>query len=140
MRRRLLALLFSVPLAAAGFAGVALHVCHSMGGAVVGDCDCEKQAHHVRHASHSKCAAHDAPVTLETGPCCVVERSNLSQLVATQEICCPQIDEAAVALVGARDSRLIAARPLCHEGPNRERGPPNAHGPPIFIRNCSLLN
>ena len=143
MRRRLLALLLSVPLVASGAAGVVLHVCQSMGGVVVGDCDCEKQADHGAHADHSesaKHAAHEARHKLQAPPCCTVERSNAGELLATNEASAPQVDEASVALVGVADGSIITSRHVCELGLFRERAPPNVHGPPIFVRNCSFLN
>jgi len=143
MRRRLFALTLSISLVAAGAAGVVLHVCHSMGGVLVGDCGCDAQAHHGSQGSHAGQAEHaaaEAPVQLRTQPCCTVELSNASQLVATQEVSWQQVDEAAVALVGPTDSSVASSRELCGLELFRERAPPNIHGPPIFIRNCSFLN
>lgn len=143
MRTRLLALLLSIPLVASGAAGVVLHVCQSMGGLVVGDCDCEKQTDHGAHAEHgegTKHAAHEAGAKLQAQPCCTVELSSTSELIATQEASAPQIDEAPVALVSPTDGSISALRQSCDLGLFRERSPPNIHGPPIFIRNCSFLN
>jgi hypothetical protein len=139
MRRRLLALVLSIPLVASGAAGVMLHVCHSMGGLVVGDCNCEKQAQHGDHAGH-RAAAHKAASKLQKQPCCTVELSSTSQLVATQEVSWQQVDEATVALVGATDGGIASSRLACDPALLRERAPPNIHGPPIFIRHCSFLN
>ena len=143
MRRRLFALMLSIPLVASGAAGVVLHVCHSMGGVLVGDCGCDAQSHHGSHGSHAGQAEHaaaEAPAQLRTQPCCTVDLSNGSQLVATQEVSWQQVDEAAVALVGPTDSSVASSRELCGLELFRERAPPNIHGPPIFIRNCSFLN
>jgi hypothetical protein len=143
MRRRLLALLLSLPLVASGAAGVVLHVCQSMGGLVVGDCNCEKQADHGAHADHDagdKHAAHHADTKLQAQPCCTVELSNTGELLATNEASEPQVDEASVALVSAADGSIITSRHVCDQGLFRERAPPNIHGPPIFVRNCSFLN
>ena len=143
MRRRLLALMLSIPLAASGVAGVVFHVCHSMGGVIVGNCDCEKQARHGEHADNghgANHAAHGTQTKLQTQPCCTVELSDTSQLFATQEVSSPQVDKAAVAIVGATDSDVAKSREVCDPGLFRERSPPNVHGPPIFIRNCSFLN
>ena len=140
MRRRLLALVLSIPLIASGAAGVMLHVCHSMGGVLVGDCGCETQAHHGSHAGHAEHAAKDAPAQLRAQPCCTKELSNASQLLATQEVSWQQVDEASVALVGPSYISVASSRELCELGLLRERAPPNIHGPPIFIRNCSFLN
>jgi len=134
MRKQLLALLISVPLVASGAAGVVLHVCQSMGGVVVGDCGCEKRAHHGNHADHGEGSK------LQTQPCCTVELSNAGQILATQEVSWQQIDEATVALVDRTNSSITASREVCDLGLFRERAPPNVHGPPIFIRNCSFLN
>jgi len=143
MRRRLLALLLSVPLVASGGASVVLHVCQSMGGVVVGDCDCEKQAHHGDHAGHGEGAshaAHQADTKLQTQPCCTVDLSNASQLVATQEAFSPRVDEASATVVASTDRAVVASRQVCDLGLFRERAPPNIHGPPIFVRHCSFLN
>jgi hypothetical protein len=140
MRRRLFALLLSIPLVASGAAGVVLHVCHSMGGVLVGDCGCETQAHHRSHAGHAENAAKDAPVQLRTQPCCTKELSSSSQLLATQEASWQHVDEATVALVGPSYVSVASSREVCDLGLLRERAPPNIHGPPIFIRNCSFLN
>jgi hypothetical protein len=114
-----------------------------MGGVVVGDCDCEKQTHHGDHADHGEGAthaAHKAETRLQTQPCCTVEFSNTSQLVATQEASSPRVDEAAVALVAPTDGSIATSRRVCDLGLFRERGPPNIHGPPSFVRNGSFLN
>jgi len=140
MRRRFFALMLSIPLVASGAAGMALHVCHAMGGALVGDCGCETQTQHGNHAGHAEHAAKDAPVQLRTQPCCTQELSNASQLVATQEVSWQQVEEASVALVDPSYVGLASSRELCELGLFRERAPPNVHGPPIFIRNCSFLN
>lgn len=143
MRRRLLALLLSVPLVASGTAGVVLHICQSMGGVVVGDCDCESQANHGAHADHgesAKHAAHEARHVLQAPPCCTIELSNGSELLATQEASSPQVDKASVAIVGATNASIISSLRVCELGLFRERAPPNIHGPPIFVRNCSFLN
>jgi hypothetical protein len=143
MRKQLLALLVSVPLVASGAAGVVLHVCQSMGGVVVGDCDCEKQAHHGDHAGHGEGAshaAHQADTKLQTQPCCTVEFSNASQLIATQEAFSPRVDEASVALIVPTDGNVVTSRRVCDAVLFRERAPPNIHGPPIFVRHCSFLN
>jgi hypothetical protein len=140
MRGRLLALVLSLPLAASGVAGVVLHVCHSMGGVVVAGCDCETQAHHGGHAGHGEDATHEATIKLETQPCCTVELSSASQLVATQEASSLRVDEATVVVVGLADNSFHGSRQVCDLGLFRERAPPNVHGPPIFIRNCSFLN
>lgn len=143
MRRRLFALVLSIPLIASGAAGVVLHVCHSMGGVLVGDCGCETRAHqgsHAGHAEHAEHAAKDTAVQLRAQPCCTKELSNAGQLLATQEISWQQVDEASVALVGPSYISVASSLELCDLGLLRERAPPNIHGPPIFIRNCSFLN
>ena len=140
MRRRLFALVLSIPLIASGAAGVMLHVCHSMGGVLVGNCGCETQAHHGSHAGHAEHAAKDTPAQLRAQPCCTKELSNASQLLATQKVSWQQVDEASVALVDQSYVGLASSRELCELGLFRERAPPSVHGPPIFIRNCSFLN
>lgn len=140
MRRRIFALMLSISLVASGAAGMVLHVCHAMGGALVGDCGCETRTHHESHDDHAGHAAKDAPVQLRTQPCCTQELSNASQLAATQEVSWQQVEEASVALVDPSYVGLPSSRELCELGLFRERAPPNVHGPPIFIRNCSFLN
>ena len=149
MRRRLLALLLSLPLAALGASGVVLHVCHSMGGVVVAGCDCETLGQHGELGEHGgigelgglgAAAASETTVKLQAQPCCTVELSSASQLVATQEASSLQVDEAPVVLVGLADNGFHGSRHVCDPGLYRERAPPNLHGPPIFIRNCSFLN
>jgi hypothetical protein len=143
MRRRFFALMLSIPLVASGAAGVALHVCDAMGGVLVGDCGCDTQPRHGTqgsHAGHAGHAAKDAPVQLRTQPCCTVKLSSASQLVATQEVSSQQVDEAAVAVVASASASVASSRELCDPGLVRERAPPNVHGPPLFIRNCSFLN
>jgi len=143
MRRRLLALLFSISLVASGTAGVLLHVCQSMGGVVVGDCGCDEPAEHAAHAHHGEGATHAAHATgakLQAQPCCTVELSNAGELLATQEASAPRVDDASIALVAPSDGNFLASRRVCDLGLFRERAPPNIHGPPLFIRNCSFLN
>jgi hypothetical protein len=114
-----------------------------MGGVVVAGCDCETQAHHGGHAGHGDHvggATHEATVKLQAQPCCTVELSSASQLVAIQEASSLQVDEAPVVLVGLADNGFHGSRQVCDPGLHRERAPPNIHGPPIFIRNCSFLN
>ncbi len=133
MHRPLLALLLTIPLVAPGAVEVVSHVCHSMGRVAVADCCC----------SHGGDAAHDgqhAPIQLQTQPCCRVELSGTNQLIATQGVSSLQVDEATFAFVGLTNTGLTASRQVCDFGPYRERSPPNVHGPPIFIRNCSFLN
>ena len=140
MRRRIFALVLSIPLVASGAAGVMLHVCHSMGGVVVADCGCETQAQQQGHEGHegdTERAAKNAQ--LRTQPCCSVELSDASQLVATQELSWQKVDEATVALVGPTYASVAASRETCEVRLFRERAPPSVHGPPIFIRNCSFL-
>jgi hypothetical protein len=143
MRTRLLALLFSIPLVASGAAGVALHVCQSMGGMVIGDCDCEKPTEHGAHSNHGDGAEHaagQADTKLQSQPCCTVELSNANDLRATQKLSWQQFDQGSVARLSPREHGVPASREACDLGLLRERAPPNIHGPPLFIRNCSFLN
>ena len=142
MRRRLFAILFAIPLVASGAAGVVLHVCDAMGGVVVGGCGCETEPEHA-HAGHSDGAhhaAHEQGAKLRTQPCCSVELSSGSQLLATQEVTWRQVEDAAVALASPPATMVAAARQVCDPDLLRQRAPPNIHGPPIFIRHCSFLN
>jgi hypothetical protein len=142
MRSRLPALMLAIPLVASGAAGVVLHVCHAMEAVVAGDCGCDAQAPHA-HEGHGEAvshAAHESEAKLQTQPCCTVELSSGSQLVATQEVTWLQVEDAAVALVTPSASTVAMAREACDLGLLRERSPPNLHGPPIFVRNCSFLN
>ena len=140
MPKRLLALLFSVPLAASGVAGVALHVCQAMGGIAAGDCDCESQTAHAGHGEHAE-HAHQAPgPKLEGHPCCSVTLTEASPAVATHEASTVRIDDAPVAFVGLSESSTLKSRLACDIGPVRERAPPNTYGPSLFVRHCSFLN
>ena len=140
MRTRLLALFLSIPLAAAGVAGVALHVCQSMGGVAVGDCDCERQSAHAAHGEHGAHAHHVPGPKLEGKPCCSVELTEASAVVATHEASTLRVDDAPVAFVGLTGSVVPSSRLACDPALLRERAPPNVHGPPLFVRNCSFLN
>ena len=135
MRRSLFALLVSIPLAASGVAGVVFHVCHSMGGVVVGTCGCGAGAQH--SGDH---VAQEVPAELQAQPCCTFELSNLSQSVAAQERSSQQVNEASFGLVGRSDISVVASLQACDLALLRERAPPSVHGPPIFVRNCSFLN
>lgn len=143
MQRRFLAVLMSIPLAASGAAGVALHVCQSMGGMVTAKCDCETQDRHEGHGDHAHQAPHAkhrAPVRLEPQPCCTVELSSPSGPMATNEATSPRVFDPAVAFVGLASAELPACRLSDGVDVFRERAPPNIHGPPIFVRHCSFLN
>lgn len=149
MRRQLLTLVLSIPLLASGAAGVVLHVCQSMGGQVIGDCDCDEKnehaehAEHTEHADHSKAAhhsAHEDAAKLQPQPCCTIELSSASQALATQELARPDIAQASLASVSLHDNSILSSRQACGHGLLRERSPPNVHGPPIFLRHCSFLN
>lgn len=142
MRNRLFALMFAIPLVASGAAGVALHVCHMMGGVVVGGCECDTMASHA-HADHGDTAhqaTHHGGTKLQTQPCCTVELSSGSQLLATQEAAWQQVEDAQAAFVVPTASAVTNARQGCDAALLRERAPPNIHGPPIFVRHCSFLN
>jgi len=149
MRRPLLALLISIPLVSSGAAGIVLHVCQSMGGLVAGDCACDQEAQHgnhqgaAGHAHHGEGAhhlAHEAATKLQSQPCCTVELSSTSQTLATQKLTWQGAEQAPLALVDLRGSDWVSSREACELGLLRERAPPNIHGPPIFMRNCSFLN
>ena len=133
MRRRLFALLLTIPLVASGAVEVVSHVCDSMGRVAVADCCCS-------HAGDAARDGHHAPIQLQTQPCCTVELSGTDQLITTQGASSLQVDEATFAFVGLTNTGLTASRQVCDFGPYRERGPPNVHAPPIFVRNCSFLN
>ena len=133
----------SILLAASGAAGVAFHVCQSMGGVATAACDCEKQAlheSHGEHADHAHHANHRAPIRLEPRPCCTVEVSSPSAPMATNEATSLRVFDAAVAFVGLADAEPPAFRVADGVDVFRERALPNIHGPPIFVRNCSFLN
>jgi hypothetical protein len=140
MPKRLLALLFSVPLAASGVAGVALHICQSMGGIAAGDCDCEMQTAHAGHGQHAT-HRHQVPgPKLQGHPCCTVTLTEASPAVATHEASTVRVDDAPVAFIGLRESSQPKSRLACNLDLLRERAPPNIHGPPLFVRHCSFLN
>lgn len=142
MQRRLLAVLLSIPLAAMGATGAVLHVCQSMGGIAGGGCDCEKQAHHQSHEEHGHHAAHAAPSTpkLEAQPCCTVDTSDATGFAANHEALSSQIDDATFVVAALARAAVPSSRFVCDVDLLRERAPPNIHGPPLFIRHCSLLN
>ena len=142
MQRRLLAVLLSIPLAAAGATGAVLHVCQSMGGVAGHGCDCEKDAVHQGHAEHDHHVAHAHPshAKLESQPCCTVEISDAAALVATHESVEPEVDHAGFAFVALAGSSIPALRVTCDSTLLRERAPPKAHGPPLFVRHCAFLN
>jgi hypothetical protein len=140
MPKRLLALLFSVPLLASGVAGVALHVCHSMGGIASGECDCEKQATHAHHGEHGAHGHHIPGPKLQSQPCCSITLTEASPVLAIQEASTLQVDDAAFAITGLCESWAPASRLASNFGLLRERAPPSDHGPPLFVRHCSFLN
>lgn len=137
---RLLSVLFSVLLAASGVAGVALHVCQTMGGVAVGDCDCETQAAHTGHPDHGAHAQSAPGPKLETQPCCSVELTDANSVVAINEASGLQVDDAEIAFAGLVGDSVPKSQLACVHGLLRERAPPDIHDPPIFIRNCSFLN
>jgi hypothetical protein len=143
MQGRFLAVLMSVPLAVSGAAGVALHVCQAMGGVVTAACDCESQDRHESHGEQGQHADHAedrAPLRLEPQPCCTVEVWAPSAPMATNEATSPRVFDAAVAFIGWTDTVLPSFRAADGVDLLRERAPPNIHGPPLFVRNCSFLN
>jgi hypothetical protein len=113
-----------------------------MGGLVVGDCDCQSQSE-TTPSGHEGCEEHAAPpvqAKLETQPCCTVELTETNRWVAAQQVPSDRISDATVAFLAVAGGDVEVSRRDCDLGLFRERGPPNTHGPPIFIRNCSLLN
>ena len=145
MPSQLASLLFAIPLAASGLTGVALHVCQSMGGTVVGNCDCadeRKPDHgvHSAHAHHTKHAEHEGQAKLGAQPCCTIELYEARAPVATHRGNVPEVDDAPIAITTLHASISTTARWDSEANLFRERAPPNAHGPPLFIRHCSFLN
>jgi hypothetical protein len=140
MPTRLNALLFSVFLAASGATGVVLHICQSMGGVASGNCDCASESDHEGHGEHGAHAHHQAAQRLEAGPCCTVEISDAVPFIPAPEASALRIDQAPLAVVSPGDAVTPRSRTTCDLGLLRERAPPNIHGPPLFIRNCSFLN
>ena len=142
MRLRLLAVLLTIPLTASGIAGVLLHVCQSMGGVVVGDCDCVTQTE-AAPSGHEGCEEHaaaPAPAKWQGQPCCEVELANADRWVAAQKVTSERIAEASLHVCPPAEGELRALTRARASVLLRERGPPNAHGPPIYLRHCSLLN
>jgi hypothetical protein len=137
---RVLALLFTFPLAASGLAGIALHVCQSMGGIAAGDCGCETQMAHEGHDGHGAHAHDAAAAALRTQPCCSVELTDATTFVATREVATSSIDDAPITFVGFARAALPKSRLECDESLLRERAPPNLHPPPLYLSHCSFLN
>lgn len=140
MPKRPLALLFSVFLAASGTSGMALHVCQSMGGVSLGDCDCDRESEHAGHGDHADHVHHAPGPKLEQRSCCSVELTDAESVLATHKASTPRVDDAPVAIVGLGLSSAPTSRLGCDPGLFRERAPPSTHGPPLFIRHCSFLN
>jgi hypothetical protein len=143
MKRPVLALLLSIPLVASGTAGLVLHLCQSMGGLVLGGCGCDESALHAEHSGHGEGShehAHEAGPTLQQQPCCTVQLSQASPALATQQPVWQEVEQASLALAGLHFDHAASSRETCGPGLLRERAPPNVHGPPIFVRNCSFLN
>lgn len=138
--RRLIALLFSVFLAASGATGVVLHICQSMGAVAAGNCDCALESDHEGHGEHGAHAHHHAAQRFEAEPCCTVEISDTVRFIPAPEASTLRIDQAPLAVVSPGDAVMPRSRTTCDLGLLRERAPPNLHGPPLFIRDCSFLN
>ncbi len=140
MPKRLLALVFSVPLLASGVAGVALHVCQSMGGIAAGDCDCAKQATHAHNGEHVAHAHHAPGPKVESQACCSTTLTEASLVVATHEASTLRVDKAPVAITSLCKAHAPISRLASGSALLRERAPPTHHGPPLFIRHCAFLN
>ena len=140
MPKRLLALLFSVPLVASGVAGVALHVCQSMGGIAAGDCDCEKRAAHAHLGEHTGHAHHVPGPKLQNQPCCSTTLIEASPTVALHKASNFKLHDAPFAITDLCEAPSSASRISSSVVLLRERAPPTKHGPPLFIRHCSFLN
>ena len=143
MAMRALALLLSIPLAAAGATGAVLHICQSMGGVAVHGCDCETQAHHQgddTHAGHHAAHAPKSVDKVQAQPCCTVELSDAGAFVATHEADSLQIDDASSVFAAVEGSSAPSTHWACSPQLLRERAPPDTSGPPIFVRHCAFLN
>ena len=140
MSQRVLALLMSIPLLASSAAGVALHVCQSMGGVAVGDCECEGKPEQEGHDHHQGLTNRVASDQLKAQPCCTVELTDPARLLATKEAPSVRIDDAAIAFVGVGGAVPLPGRLAGQLSTLRVRAPPDVHGPPIFVRNRSFLN
>lgn len=136
MLNRALALLLAIPLSVVGAAGMALHLCQSMDGMMAGGCECERSDAHEAHGEHAQPSARQ---TLEAQPCCAVEFTEDASLVGTTERSEPLLHPAPASIVGlvhlqAWSSRLDSSHALL-----RERAPPEAQGPPLFLQHCVFL-
>jgi hypothetical protein len=132
--------LLATPLTVSGAASVALHVCQSMGGVAVGGCDCDEQVDHGNHDDHGAHGHAGRFAKLEAQPCCTVELSDSSPLVATHEASASYAGDAGFAFVGFGHQPVPRSMLRCGSELLRERAPPEANGPPLFIRHCSFLN
>lgn len=143
MRTRVLAVLLSIPLAAAGATGAVLHVCQSMGAVASHGCDCAKQAHHrsdEAHGHHHAAHASKSVDKVQAQPCCTVEISDASAFVATHEAASLQIDDASSVFASVDGSSAPSTRWACDPQLLRERAPPDTGDPPLFVRHCAFLN
>jgi hypothetical protein len=144
MRRQLLSILIAAALVGPSAAGMLVHICHSMGGIVVGDCDCEKMHHRanesVDHQGHATKSAEPSFARLRAGRCC-----NLGGALVEPQHVGPQPSDArmelaklATVFVPPEVPRVFGV--ACDGSLGRERGPPLRDGPPIYKRNCAFLN
>ena len=111
MSTRALALLLAVPLTLVGAAGVALHLCQSMGGMVVGACDCERSAGHDAHGEHQAHAQHRVRQALEAQPCCAIEFSEVEAFVGPTERSEARANRAPTSIVGSVGTPSTRAEP-----------------------------
>ncbi|MBT8480909.1 MAG: hypothetical protein HKP36_04920 [Myxococcales bacterium] len=128
MPKRPLALLFSVLLAGSGTTGVVLHVCQSMGGGALGDCDCEREWEHAGHGDHTAHMHHAPGPKLDQQPCCSVELTDADPVLATHKASTLRVDNASAAIVGLGFSSVPTSRLGCDPGLLREGHLPTLTG------------
>ncbi len=136
MANRALAVILAIPLSVVGAAGVALHLCQSMGGAVVGGCDCERSEGHEAHGEHAQPGALHA---LQAQPCCTIEFTEVDSFVGATERSEALLHPAPVSIAGFAHVFAWSSRLDSSHGLLRERAPPEPHGPPLFLQHCVFL-
>jgi hypothetical protein len=139
MANRALAVILAIPLSVVGAAGVALHLCQSMGGAMIGGCDCERSDGHEAHGEHGDHAQSGARQALQAQPCCTVEFAEVDAFVGASERSEALLHPAPVSIAGFAHVLAWSSRLDSSHGLLRERAPPEPRGPALFLRHCVFL-